>query len=40
MILTFNGSAVYIYGAKRGNHGLFSGQSMKVVLGIQADSDV
>jgi len=27
MTLTFNGTAVYVYGAKRTNHGFFSGES-------------
>ena len=26
MIFTFNGTAVYIYGSKRPNHGIYSGK--------------
>ena len=26
MTLTFNGTAVYVYGAKRANHGFYSGE--------------
>jgi hypothetical protein len=41
MSLTFNGSAIYVYGAKRGNHGLYSVQvddgSVQYQLGYSPD---
>lgn len=31
MRLKFNGTAIYIYGARRGNHGLYSGSYRRVI---------
>jgi hypothetical protein len=40
MSLTFNGTAIYIYGAKRDNHGLYSSKSNHVDFAMTEYDDI
>jgi len=39
MTYKFNGTAVYVYGAKRQNHGAYSGQLLFTTIGLNLTAD-